>query len=267
MFKVVRTPRLVRSPVFLLSAPRSGGTLTRWILDTHSQIHAPVELTLTGFSVTFPRFRTEVEFGAVGLDVEELEYMLWDRVLERELNRSGKAVLVHRAPGVLFQWRRLMQCWAEARYIFLLRHPANIYASGQAVSGADADRGSRLELLDAYLRALYQLQAAREELSGLTVRYEDLVANPARNYAAICEFLGLEWEPAMLDYGAADHGVLTGSGDFGRKLRSGHIHTDRPMPADDEIPLPLRPICASLGYSNAADSMSPARAKTEVHTV
>ncbi|MFJ8165549.1 hypothetical protein ACIRBY_32180 [Streptomyces sp. NPDC096136] len=43
--------RLVPSPVFLLSAVRSGPTLLRCVLDSHSRLHAPHELHLTRFGV------------------------------------------------------------------------------------------------------------------------------------------------------------------------------------------------------------------------
>ncbi|MGH3342852.1 MAG: sulfotransferase family protein [Carbonactinosporaceae bacterium] len=254
MFKVQRTPRLVRSPVFLLSAGRSGSTLLRSVLDTHSQIHSPLQLVLTELEVTFPRFRVEVSFGTLGLDVEELEYILWDRVLDRELKRSGKTVLVDNAPALLFQWRRLAECWPEARYIFLIRHPANIVASAEENSGPRGkDRAWCLQLTDSFLRILHLLHAAREELPGLTVRYEDLTADPAQTCAAICEFLGLEWEPTMLDYSAVDHGQAVGSGDFSENLRSGRIRANRQVPTEKDVPLPLRAIARNLGYTAPAE--------------
>src|SRR3954470_10054533 len=45
------TSRLVRSPVFVLSSVRSGSTLLRVLLNSHSQIRAPHELHLRTLQV------------------------------------------------------------------------------------------------------------------------------------------------------------------------------------------------------------------------
>jgi hypothetical protein len=257
MYRAAPTPRLVRSPVFLLSAPRSGSTLLRNILDTHSQIHATPELALTELGVQFLRFPieygmhtvyTELAFGEIGLTTEELDYLLWDRILHRELVGSGKRVLLHKAPRILLRWRRIAECWPDARYIFLLRHPVNVVASGRDMnSGATT---SWPALADFYLRFLYELREARNELSGLTVRYEELTAEPEKMCRTICEFLNLDWEPRMLDYGNTDRGrFVPGEGDHSTKLRSGRLQPGRPLPSEKDIPLTFRPICAELGYA------------------
>jgi hypothetical protein len=251
-------PRLVPSPVFLFSTPRSGSTLLRNILDTHSRIHATPELPLTELGVEFLRFPakydlqttfTEIVFREYGLDIDELEYLLWDRVLHQALVSSGKEVLLHKAARLLLRWRRVAECWPEARYIFLLRHPVNVLASGRDMSGGTYM--TRSALADLYLRYLYLLRDARAELPGLTVRYEDLTSEPGRVCRAICEFLHLPWEPSMLDYGRADHGrLVAGAGDLSAKLRSGRLQPGRPLPSEGDIPLPFRPICVELGYAS-----------------
>ena len=45
------------------------------------------------------------------------------------------------------------------------------------------------------------VQRARGALSGCTVRYEDLTADPGAEARRVCDFLGVPWEPEMLAYG------------------------------------------------------------------
>lgn len=260
MFRPDPTPRLVPSPVFLLSAPRSGSTLLRNILDTHPQIHATPELALTEVGVQFLRFPaeynmhtiyTELAFGAAGLTARELEHLLWDRVLHRALVRSGKQVLLHKAPRTLLRWQRVAECWPAARFIFLLRHPMNVVASGRAMMMGESMAQPWSSVVDFYLRYLYLLREARAELPGLTVRYEQLTEEPEKVCRGICEFLGVDWVPSMLEYGSADHGEhVPGAGDSSEKLRSGRLQPGRPLPASDAIPSVFRPICRDFGYAS-----------------
>jgi hypothetical protein len=94
------------------------------------------------------------------------------------------------------------------------------------------------------------LEQARQTYEGLTVRYEDLTADPAAETRRLCDFLGVAWEPTMLDYGRFDHGrYRAGIGDWKEKIRSGEVQPPDPPP--DEIPDALRELSVAWGYSSA----------------
>jgi hypothetical protein len=46
-----------------------------------------------------------------------------------------------------------------------------------------------------------KVEEARGALGGLTVRYEELTVSPETVIGQVCEFIGVRFEPAMLDYG------------------------------------------------------------------
>jgi Sulfotransferase family len=242
---VVPPKRLVESPVFVLSTLRSGSTLLRVLLDTHSRIHAPHELHLRGLQVLVPKAFVAPAMAALSLDQRELEHLLWDRVLHLQLLRSGKDTIVDKTPGNVFIWQRLAECWSEARFVFLLRHPAAVVDS-LALAWPGRRRPRIEHQVLGYARAI---ETARAQLEGQVVRYEDLVSHPRETTKALCDFLGLAWEAEMLNYGRADHGPLVaGLGDWGDKIRSGRVQAARSLP---EIPIEsadLRDVVATWGY-------------------
>jgi hypothetical protein len=261
--------RLVPSPVFILSTMRSGSTLLRMLLDSHSMIRSPHELHLRTIEVSYTEFYARRAVEKLGLNKTELEYLLWDRLLHRELCGSGKAIIVEKSPGNALCWPRLRQAWPQARYIFLLRHPASVLSSwldssqsqwkgmmqillGPA-SGGENGAGAGPSAVDVGLKMVQEhaegVEAARRSLPGLTIRYEDLIASPAERTKEICAFLGVPWEAQMLDYGSHDHGGFeVFLGDFSDKIKSGTIKEGRPLPSAGEIPGELADICRSWGY-------------------
>jgi hypothetical protein len=237
--------RLVPSPVFVLCSIRSGSTLLRCLLNSHPLVHAPHELHLVDLAVhpnsRFARLAMEV----AGLDDRQLEHLLWDRVLHRELTRSGKRLIVDKTPTNVLRWRRVAECWPQARYIFLLRHPLRVVESAvQARPYATPAESTDL------VRLFFdRLREARESLPGLTVRYEDLTHQPQRVTTDLCGHLGVTWDPGMLDYGSVQHGpFVSGIGDFTERIRAGRVLPARLDPAEDEIPEELRPLCRCFGY-------------------
>lgn len=240
--------RLLPEPVFLLSSVRSGSTLLRVILDTHSQIHSPHELHLRVVRVRIERGFGKLSMEQLGLDARGLEHLLWDRVLHRELSMSGKQVLVDKTPNNVFMWKRLPQAWPDAKFLFLLRHPAAI-----ADSLYRATKDPVMEQVVArVLQYTTALDEARQELSGLTVRYEELVTAPEAVTREICDYLGVSWEPSMLDYGSVEHGpFMNRLGDWSDKIRSGQIQSDLKLPADEDVPTELRDISRAWGYLGA----------------
>ncbi|MEV8034853.1 sulfotransferase [Streptomyces sp. NPDC086182] len=240
--------RLVPSPVFILSSIRSGSTLLRCILDTHSRIRAPHELHLADLEVQLASPYVELAMQTSGLAKEEIEHLLWDRMLHRELELSGKDIVADKTPGNLLLWRRLAECWPQARYIHLTRHPLHILESALA-GRPDQDPTQTENLVTTYLR---ELEAARRELGGLTVSYEDLTSNSDEVARKVCAHLEVAWEPEMLAYGSADHGpFVQGIGDFTENIKSGVVMPGRAMPAAADVPERLIPACRAFGYIEA----------------
>src|SRR5688500_10629794 len=106
--------RLLRRPAFVLSSVRSGSTLLRVLLDSHSQIHSPPELHLRRLRVRVRTPQATRALAAIGLDRVQLRYLLWDRLLHRELAASGKRVLVNKTPNDVFVVDRISECWPDA---------------------------------------------------------------------------------------------------------------------------------------------------------
>jgi hypothetical protein len=244
--------RLVAQPAFILSSVRSGSTLLRVLLNSHTQIHSPHELHLRHIKVDLDAQYAEKALKEIGLDEERLRFLLWDRVLHRELASSGKQLLVNKTPNDVFIADEIRRCWPEAKFIFLLRHPVSTARSRAA---ARKDKDSEERNLEMVLRYATALERARQAYDGVTVRYEELTQEPERVTREVCAFLGVAWEPGMLSYGEHDHGRFkAGLGDWSDKIKSGAIQPAEPLPAPDEIPAQLREISEAWGYAPARTS-------------
>jgi Sulfotransferase family len=250
------TDRLVKNPAFVLCTVRSGSTLLRVLLDSHSHIHAPQELHLRDVSVTLKSSYAEKALAEVGLDARHLEHLLWDRVLHRELVQSGKRLLVNKTPSDVFIADRILECWPDARFIFLLRHPVAIARSRQKARPQDSP-AKNVGFVRSYADAL---EEARGKYPGITVRYEELVADPAVVMRRVCAFLGVAWEPEMLEYGRVGHGrYRSGLGDWGEKIRSGRVQAAGELPKPEEVPVELHDLAVAWGYLDGAPDPPPAR--------
>jgi Sulfotransferase family len=253
--------RLVEAPGFILCTVRSGSTLLRVLLNSHSEIHSPHELHLRDLDVSLRSPYAEQSMREVGVDATLLEYMLWDRVLHRELEASGKRILVNKTPSDALIADRILECWPDARFIFLLRHPLAATLSRQAVRPQDSlERNAKM-----VRRYGTAVEEARQKHPGLTVRYEDLASDPRRETQRICAFLGVPWEAQMLEYGQFDHGrYRAGFGDWKDKIRSGRVQPPDPLPAPEDIPDLLRPLSRAWGYLPEDDGAAAPEPPVEV---
>jgi hypothetical protein len=243
---------MLAAPVFILSAARSGSTLLRVILGSHSQLYAPPELPLKHLEVRAETQWIQTSMRALRLTKEELDHMLWDRVLADALVRSGKPVVVVKTPSNVLLWRQIADCWPDARFIFLLRHPAAMVASLHASwdpAWHPSGSGRLDEAVGNALRYMTKVEEARRALPGHTVRYEDLTADPETVVGGLCSFLGVEFEPAMLNYGEfAQAQFAVGLGDCSDNIRSGRIQPAAPPPRTSEISPALAEMCETWGY-------------------
>lgn len=235
--------RLLERPAFILSSVRSGSTLLRVLLDSHSQLHAPHELHLRDLAVQIKTKPATKALAELGLDDKQLEYLLWDRLLHREVQQRGKRYLVNKTPTDVFIAQRICECWPDARFIFLLRHPGAIARSRADARPQDTEE-QNVAMVRKYADAL---ERARATYPGLVVRYEDITADPKGQLERLCAFLDVPFEPQMLDYDRFDHGrYKVGLGDWTEKIRSGVIQPAEPAPV--EVPEGLRHLVEAWGY-------------------
>src|SRR3954469_10306088 len=259
--------RLLERPTFILCSVRSGSTLLRVLLSSHSMIHCPHELHLKRMIPMPLGPYARQALAEVGLDRRRLRYLLWDRVLQRELAASGKRLLVNKTPNDVFIVDRIVECWPDARFIFLLRHPAAIARSRQALRPQDSPQ-ENAQVVARYCNAV---EAARQAHDGLTVRYEELAADPEGVTRRLCEFLGVPWERRMLDYGDFSHGAFkSGLGDWSENIRSGRVQAPVPPPPAGEIPPELLALCRAWGYLDGQEpgpqESQPTTLKSNVDT-
>ncbi len=245
--------RLLRAPVFVLSAARSGSTLLRAILGSHSALYAPPEIPLMHMKVTAETKWIEASLKALHLTPQDLQYMLWDRVLADALARSEKPTIVVKTPANVLAWDKIAQCWPDARFIFLLRHPAAATASLHTSWHPEwhpGEAGVYEETVAKGLRYMSKVEEARTALPGHTIRYEDLTANPESSIRDLCESLKVPFEATMLNYGQrfSASQFAPGLGDASAKIRSGQIQQAAPPPDAADVPAALRGIAAAWGY-------------------
>lgn len=245
-----RGRRLLVAPVFVLSAPRSGSTLLRAVLGSHSDLYAPPELPLKHLGVRAETQWIQPSLAGVQLTSDDLEHMLWNRVLADALERSGKPRIVVKTPSNVLVWERIAACWPDTRFVFLLCHPAAVVASLHCSwdpAWHPGGSGSLGEAAAKGLRYMTALEQARRALPGHTLSYEDLTSDPEATARRLCGFLGVPFEPAKLGYGRFAHdGFSAGLGDTSLNIRSGRIQPAAPLPG--QIPAKLANICAAWGY-------------------
>ena len=213
--------------IFLISQPRSGSTLLQKILAGHSSIHTVSEPWIALHPLLALRQRGVSHYHSHALAREAtldfLSYvpggedtyfdsvrLMLSHLYEAALAPSGKSLFLDKTPRYYFILPELRRVFPDARFIFLIRNPLATFASileSWVKEPLFASRYAfRTDLLHDIFTAPAQLIAAMEAPSpnDAFVSYEALVQAPALHIERLCNWLGVSYEPRMIDYGAHD---------------------------------------------------------------
>jgi hypothetical protein len=214
--------------IFVISQPRSGSTLLQRLLAGHPEVQTSAETWLmllpayglrgAGLEADFrPAWasravREFLEYYADGVEthldgVRAYARAIYGRVLEKH----GRTRFLDKTPRYFLIVPELARLFPSARFILLWRNPLSVLASelDTYVRGDWPLLGNfRADLLDAP-----RLMLEARELLGeraLELRYESLVQEPRDELVRICDYLGLDFRPSMLDYAdrPAPRGVM-----------------------------------------------------------
>ena len=206
----VAAPSIDR-PLFLVGSERSGTTMLRLMLNQHSALSWPYEFDFSVDRIPdgegWPDVAAYVDwlsghriFLATGLRADRsLPFPdLLHSFLRQTAEQEGVDVVgatCHR------HFDKLLRVWPAARFIHILRDPRDVALSCIQMGWAGnvwfaVDRW--IEAEQSWDRLLKNVEPERI----LEIRYEQLVAAPEDTLSRICAFVGVAYEPAMLEYSA-----------------------------------------------------------------
>lgn len=212
--------------VYLIGSPRSGSTLLSRVLGAHSAIFAPEEphlitpLAHLGYfeSVETAPYdpiitRQAARQLVASLPNGEADYLdalrAYTDAIYRGLFTSADARatrILDKTPAYALNLDFLVKLYPEARYIVLTRHPLAVWSSfvDSFFDGDDHVAHAHNPLLERYVPAIARfVRGAQVSIERL--RYENLVKEPDESARNLCGFLGIEYEPEMLDYGTVEN--------------------------------------------------------------
>lgn len=211
--------------LFLIGPPRSGSTLLARMLGAHSSIASPPEphlltpLAHLGFyarveqapydPIISQRAAREI---VAALPKGEEDYLAalrayTDAAYARLLEPTGRRLLLDKTPAYALVLDFTAKLYPKARYVVLTRNPIAVWSSF-VTSFFDGDHEAAHRhnpLLERYVPAIARfLREAPVPIHH--VRYEDLVAAPAERMREISDFLGIDFEESMVEYGERAEG-------------------------------------------------------------
>lgn len=204
-----RAGDVLKRPAFMVGSERSGSTLLRLMLDHHPQIafffefeyavsRMPEDSGWPDLKEYYEFLEGDRIFRAARLTIDEsLDYPhLIDGFLRQKQQRDGKPMV---GAVVHYNFDRLLRIWPDARFIHILRDGRDVARSVIANGLA----GNLYTAAQTWINAEALWSKFSREISAdrwIEVRYEDLVTEPEAVLTRICEFLGVPYDRAMLEY-------------------------------------------------------------------
>ena len=227
-------------PIFIVSAPRSGSTLMRLILDAHPRIGIPSPawlyemvgpylysygdltiqknlLSLAEDILAAPSIKdwtSQLSAEEMVNDAKESSFGGLYDVLHRKYARdTGKSRWGEKTPRNCFWMDEIKSDFPDAQFVHIIRDGRDM-----AIDIADSRLWPYSLYSGAHMWEMF-VSAAKESGSHFDadsyyeIHYEKLCADPEGELKKLCSFLGEEFSPQMLSHNQSDSAKNWGGGD------------------------------------------------------
>ncbi|MBU0676425.1 MAG: sulfotransferase [Proteobacteria bacterium] len=210
-------------PVFVVGMPRSGTTLTEQMLCTHPEVFGAGEL---GYIPTITRLMPKVvakkvpyPFCLGGLQrwmlahaasnyLQKIDKL--DHTASRVVDKMPHNFLNLGLINLIFPRARIIHVQRDLRDVAISNYFTNFKHKHGGMSYAFDLKNIGRELND-YRLVMDHWREILPPGVMLEFHYEDLVEDPERIGRQLIEFIGLDWDPAMLDFHRTERPIKTAS--------------------------------------------------------
>lgn len=254
-------------PIFIIGAQRSGTSLLRRVLDSHSNIASPPEskfiLPLTAALRDDKSLAGWASMGFEKAQVEEALARFIRSFFDDYAIAQGKQRWAEKTPNYVDCLDELWDLFGpQAQFVLIVRHGLDVAfsladphrhypASDPYLGPAQGDVRVAAGLFWADKNKKIESFRLRHPNACFRVRYEDLTADPFGAMPPLFEFLGEPWEPEVIDYDRFPHHGGFGDPDVKRRRRiepnSGKYRA-WPPEVQHAVRTACGPLLESLGY-------------------
>lgn len=205
--------------IFLISQPRAGSTMSQRILGSHPNIYTVSEpWILLGplYPLHFDNFDAEYDarlfktawqsFFQQLLKGEEAYYqglcLMYSHLYNCALKDTGKKFFLDKTPRYYYIISEIYRTFPKAKFIILLRNPLPVLCS--IINTWVKAKWSKMEnfkydLIKGPSLLLEGIKNLGDRC--LVLHYEKIILNPQKEFQRICQTMGLEFFPEMIEYG------------------------------------------------------------------
>lgn len=206
------------APIFIGGVPRSGTTLVRMVLDSHSRIACGPELRATPHVCELCDMierridpKLAEAYGYAADTVTGSFARLLASLLTPGLRASGKKRVAEKTPANGRWFGKLRQLFPDCYQVHVVRDGRDVVASLLGKDWRDGRTGQLFDYVqDAraaarlWVAQIADARRAREEAGAggrfHELRYEDVVLHPRDTLQGLFDFLGEPWEDQVLDF-------------------------------------------------------------------
>ena len=223
-----------KNPIFLVGCPRSGTTLLQQMLDAHPAVAiAPETFFIRRFwlqreyygnlsqDMNYHQLIEDIiaipEFKEMGLDASNFREAAWSNprdypsvfclLFEQFAHKRKVNIVGEKTPNHLLYMPILQEFFPSARFIHIIRDPRSVVKSWRKVPWSNGSLARDAEVWRRYMNTA-RLCPASIKASLFNLYYEQLVTAPEENLQALCHFLRLKYDPAMMNYHHKESGTI-----------------------------------------------------------
>lgn len=168
-------------PVFIGCMPRSGSSLLRVMLDSHPKMSAGPEINWVGSKNPKDKLL---------LDINKISKIYINKE-PANLSMNGISLLKE-----LFG--------KKFKFIHILRHPKDVCTSYlKTIEPFEFAKSEFIKDANRYLGALISLKT----IDHIEVKYESLIENPKKNLIDLCNYIGVDFNDAMMSHYKKRHKI------------------------------------------------------------